>query len=278
MKLYKLIAIDLDGTLLNDDKEISIENINILQELIERGYEVVIATGRRYWSAKDLTKVINRDMTILANNGNIVRNSSNDEVLNAKYIGLDDFRTIMKEGKERNLYPIIHVDGYEEGYDIIVELENENENYFNFLNGEKRVKQIKNYLEIVDHKILAVVYAGFKSQLNSFHIDINKKYPNIYNTHVMENITVAEALLEIMNPLGTKWHSLQDYANSKGIKPKEIITIGDDNNDIGMIKNAGLGIAMKNASLSVKSVSDIITKKDNNESGVAFELKRVLDV
>ena len=276
--MYKLIAIDLDGTLLNDDKEISLENIKIIQELIENGYEVVIATGRRYWSAKDLTKVINRDITILANNGNVVRNSSNDEVLNAKYIELKDFRTIVKEGKERNLYPIIHVDGYEEGYDIIVELESENENYFNFLKGETRIKQINNYMEIIDQNILAVVYAGFKSQLNSFHIDINKKYPNIYNTHIMENITVAEALLEIMNPLGTKWHSLSEYATSKGIKPKEIITIGDDNNDIGMIKNAGLGIGMKNASLSVKSASDIITKKDNNESGVAFELKRVLNL
>lgn len=276
--MYKLIAIDLDGTLLNDDKKIPLENINMVENLIEKGYEVVIATGRRYWSAKDLIKVINKDMTILANNGNIVRNSENDEVLNAKYIDLEDFRNIMKEGKKRDLYPIIHVDAYEEGYDILIELENENKNYFNFLKGEKRLKRINNYMEIIDHNILAVVYAGFKSELNSFHLDINKKYPNIYNTHVMENITVSEALLEIMNPFGTKWHSLSEYANSKGIKAEEIITIGDDNNDIGMIENAGLGIAMKNASISVKSVSDIITKKDNNESGVAFELKRVLNV
>ena len=276
--MYKLIAIDLDGTLLNDDKIIPLENINMIQKLIEKDYEVVIATGRRYWSAKDITKVINRDMTILANNGNVVRNSGNDIVLNAKYMELEDFRKIMEEGKERNLYPIIHVDAYEKGYDIIVELENENKNYFNFLKNETRIKQISNYLEITDYNILAVVYAGFKSELNSFHIDINKKYPNIYNTHVMENITVAEALLEIMNPFGTKWNSLSEYANSKGIKPKEIITIGDDNNDICMIENAGLGIAMKNANVSVKAVANIITKKDNNESGVAFELKRVLNM
>lgn len=276
--MYKLIAIDLDGTLLNDDKKIPLKNINMIEKLIDKGYEVVIATGRRYWSAKDLIKVINKDMTILANNGNIVRNSENDEVLNAKYMDLEDFRNIMEEGKQRNLYPIIHVDAYEQGYDILIELENENKNYFSFSKDEKRLKQINNYLEIIDYNILAVVYAGFKSELNSFHIDINKKYPNIYNTHVMENITVAEALLEIMNPFGTKWHSLSEYASSKGIKSEEIITIGDDNNDIGMIQNAGLGIAMKNASLSVKAVANIITKKDNNESGVAFELKRVLNI
>ena len=54
--MYKLIAIDLDGTLLDDHKEISKENIQLINKLIERDYEVVIATGRRYWSAKELTK------------------------------------------------------------------------------------------------------------------------------------------------------------------------------------------------------------------------------
>lgn len=81
-----------------------------------------------------------------------------------------------------------------------------------------------------------------------------------------------------MNPLGCKWQSLQEYAKERGIREGEIIAIGDDNNDTPMIKNAGLGIAMKNASKDVKSVADIITEKDNNDSGVAFELKRVLNL
>ncbi len=71
--MYKLIAIDLDGTLLDDHKEISKENIQLINKLIERDYEVVIATGRRYWSAKELTKTINKPLVILANNGSIVR-------------------------------------------------------------------------------------------------------------------------------------------------------------------------------------------------------------
>ena len=67
--MYKLIAIDLDGTLLDDKKEISKENVDLIKELIEKGYEVVIATGRRYWSAKELTKNIDKPLTILANKG-----------------------------------------------------------------------------------------------------------------------------------------------------------------------------------------------------------------
>jgi len=71
--MYKLIAIDLDGTLLDDRKNIPKDNVLVIRELIDRGYEIVIATGRRYWEAKELIKDIDRNMVILANNGNIVR-------------------------------------------------------------------------------------------------------------------------------------------------------------------------------------------------------------
>ncbi|HZK33182.1 MAG TPA: Cof-type HAD-IIB family hydrolase [Tissierellaceae bacterium] len=275
--MYKLIAMDLDGTLLNDNKEITQENLKLINLLDEKGYEIVIATGRRYWSAKQLTRGINNHITILANNGNIVRHSSDDKEIITKYLNLDDFRTIMKEGKKRNLYPIIHIDDFHGGIDVIIELDEDNENYYNYLKNSSRFKQVKNYLDIKNN-ILTVVYVGEKNELNDFHLNILKEYPNLYNSHIMENIAVAEALLEIMHPQGTKWLSLLEYATSINIKREEIIAIGDDNNDIEMIKNAGLGIAMKNATEAVKAVTEHITEKDNNESGVAFELKRVLNL
>lgn len=274
--MYKLIAMDLDGTLLNDNKEITKENLKFINDLDEKGYEVVIATGRRYWSAKQLTRGIRNHITILANNGNIVRHSSDDKEIITKYLNLNDFRTIMKEGRKRNLYPIIHIDDFHGGTDIVIELDQDHESYYNYLSNDKRFKQVENYLDI-NNKVLAVVYVGKKNQLKDFHLDILREYPNLYNSHIMENIAVAEALLEIMHPQGTKWLSLLEYATSIDIKKDEIIAIGDDNNDIEMIEGAGLGIAMKNATKKVKSVADHITEKNNNESGVAFELKKILN-
>lgn len=273
--MYKLIAIDLDGTLLDDKKEISKENLDTISELIEKGYEVVIATGRRYWSAKELTKGIDRHMTILANNGNIVRNSEDDKIIFARYLNIEDFKIIIEEGNRRNLHPIIHIDGYEEGIDIIIESDKE---YYNYIGQDNRFKKVNSYLEIEDDKILAVVYGESKDALYPFYEYIKDKYADSYNAHIMENIKFAETMLEIMNPIGTKWLSLVEYANKLNIKPEEIIAIGDDNNDLEMIKNSGLGIGMKNGSPLIKSVAKIITEKDNNESGVAFELKRVLNI
>jgi hydroxymethylpyrimidine pyrophosphatase-like HAD family hydrolase len=192
-------------------------------------------------------------------------------------LNLEDFKILIEEGKKRGLSPIVHVDNYDEGYDMIIEMDKEHKGYNNYLSkDEKRYRKVENYLEINNEKILAVIFSGSKKDMNSFHIDINKRYPNRYNSHVMENIQVAEALLEIMNPLGCKWFSLQEYAKKKDILESEIIAIGDDNNDVEMIKNVGCGIAMKNASEQVKKFAHIITEKDNNESGVAFELKRLL--
>lgn len=277
--MYRLIAIDLDGTLLDDKKTIPEENSRIICEMIDKGYEVVIATGRRYWSAKQFIKDIDSPLIILANNGNIVRETKNDEIIIKKYLDLEDFKMLIKAGKKRGLSPIVHVDNYDEGYDIIIEMDKTHKGYNNYLSpDEKRYRRVENYLELDDDKILAVIYAGNKKDMESFYFDINERYPKKYNSHVMENIQVTEALLEIMNPLGCKWLSLQEYAKQKGIKDSEIIAIGDDNNDIQMIKNAGCGIAMKNASEQVKKVADIITEKDNNESGLAFELRRVLKI
>jgi Cof subfamily protein (haloacid dehalogenase superfamily) len=275
--MYKLIAMDLDGTLLNDDKEISNENLKAINTAVNEGYEIVIATGRRYWSAKGLTKGIDSHITILANNGNIVKNSLNDKSIIRKYLDIKDFRTVVEDGKKRGLEPIVHLDEYDEGIDIAIEYDENYEGYYNYFKNSIRYKKVNSYLDIKD-KVLAIVYPGRTKELNDFYLDIIEKYPGIYNAHVMENMVSAEAFLEIMNPKGTKWQSLIEYAETIDIKPEEIIAIGDNNNDASMIRGAGLGIAMNNGSESLKEIADVISAKNNNESGVAFELNRVLNI
>jgi hypothetical protein len=276
---YKLIAIDLDGTLLTDDKKVPEENKKVLVDAIHKGYEVVIATGRRYWSAKRFVKEIDENLTILANNGNIARNIKDDKVLIKKYLDKDDFYTLIKEGKKKELYPIIHVDNYEEGYDMVIELDKDNEKYCNYLSGNiDRYKRIEDLTKIDTPKVLSVVYVGDKDILEKFNLYITRAYPEKYSSHVMYNLKIAEALLELMNPNGTKWLSLEEYAEEKGIISSEIITIGDDSNDIEMLTKAGLGIAMKNSSDFVKKTADVVTEKDNNNCGVAYTLRKILNL
>lgn len=275
---YKLVAIDLDGTLLTDDKKIPKENIEVLRKLHNRGVEIVIATGRRYWAAKNFAKELNMDLIVLANNGNIVRRISDDKVLITKYINEDDFYNLIREGRKNGLYPIVHVNHYDEGYDIIIELDTKDKRYSTYmLKNTERYKQINNLLDYKNPKTLAVCYIGEYDALEEFQNKINSTYPNKFNSHIMGSITSVGPILEIMNPLGSKWKSLCEYAKNKCITPKEIIAIGDDNNDMEMIKKAGMGIAMKNCSKDIEKVADIVTRKSNNEAGVASVLKDIFE-
>lgn len=274
--MYKLIAIDLDGTLLDDNKTIPEENVLTLRDLIDRGYEIVIATGRRYLEAKELIKDIDRNLVILANNGNIVRNMQDDKLIIKKYLNMEDFRKLVHESKKRGLHPLILVDDFENGIDIIVETGSASHFHRVYISRAKnRYREVKDYLNMEDVNILSVAYAGSRKDMEELYNYINERYPNVYKTHLMENINLAEALLEIMNPLGDKWFSLLEYARERNITQSEIIAIGDDNNDIEMIRNSGCGIAMKNGSNQVKEVADMVTEKDNNQSGVAHALRKI---
>jgi hypothetical protein len=275
---YKLIALDLDGTLLTDDKKITRDNIDVIRAVNSIGVEIIVATGRRYFSAKGLVKDLAIDLIIMANNGNMVRRMSDNKLLVTKYLSKDDFYRLIKIGRKKGLYPIVHADHFDEGYDILIELDKDDERYYSYLSkiGD-RYRNINNLLDYKNPRVLVTCYLGEEKDLKTFQEEIMSTLPGRYNSHIMRQTRIG-SILEFMNPLGTKWFSIKEYAHTKGIKTKEIIAIGDDNNDIEMIKNSGLGIAMKNGTKEVKGVADLITSKTNNESGVAVVLKRIFEI
>ncbi len=275
--MYKLIALDLDGTLLNDDKVIPEKNIKLVNDLLKQGYEVVFATGRRYLAAKEFIDCFDQDLVIIANNGNMVRHTSNDGLIYAEYLNKDRLEFVLTEGKKLGLHPTIHVNKFNEGIDMVCELEKDHPVYHNYIELEDRCFKVDNFLE-EDLKILSIVYLGDFKKLKSLRDTIVGEYPNDYKTYLMSNILLADGLLEVVNPIGSKWNSVLNYAHSMGIKSSEIIAVGDDENDLEMIKNAGLGIAMRNAVDPVKRVSDIITQYNNNEAGLAYTLENVLQL
>lgn len=275
---YKMIVLDLDGTLLNDEKQISEKNISILNDLHKRNVEIVIATGRNYFMAKNLIEDIkNIEPVILANNGAIIRNYYNDELIENNYLDPKEFNKIYAEGLKHNLYPVLHVDEYFNGYDIIYEMENYEEVYLGYIKkGYNRAKLVKFEPEKIEN-ILSVCYFDEYEKLSNF----SKKLDNIkdkkYNTILNRNIS-KRALLEFLHPDGCKWSALKKYASSLNINYEEIIAIGDDNNDIELLKNVGLGIAMVNGTVESQRAAKQISKYDNNNSGVYYELIEIFKI
>ena len=275
---FKIVVTDLDGTLLNDEKKISDKDVYMLNKLNNNGVKIAIATGRNYFMAKRLTEQIkNINPVILANNGAVVRKSKTDELIEYNYLDTNVFEEIYNRGIKYGLHAVIHVDEYENGYDMIYEQENIEEVYLGYVRKDDmrakfvkfRPKEIKN--------ILSVCYLEEFNKLNDFSKEMNDLNIGQFNTICNRNIS-KRALLEFLHVDGCKWRALKKYIESLNIKPNEIISLGDDNNDLELITNSGLGISMKNGTENCIKAAKRVSEFDNNNSGVSFELSKLFNI
>lgn len=274
---YKMVVLDLDGTLLNDEKTISDKNTHILKELHKQGIHIVIATGRNYYMARILMeKIKDTEPVILANNGAVVRRYVNDEFIESNYLDFSTFEKIYKLGLKHDLNPIIHVDEYHQGYDLVYECENYEEAYLGYIKNELDRTRHTSFREKEINKILSVCYFNGYEKLLDFKNEI-EKIPGDFNVILNQNIS-SRSLLELLNINGCKWRALKKYIDSLGIDKSQVVSMGDDNNDIELIANSGLGIAMKNATGSLKDAAGLISGFSNNESGVYYELTEIFEI
>lgn len=275
---FKMVVTDLDGTLLNSDKKISEKDVITLNKLHDNGVKIVIATGRNYFMAKKLIEQIkNINPVILANNGAVIRQSETDELIEYNYLDTNVFEEIYNRGLKYNLNPVLHVDEYKNGYDIIYEHSNFEEVYLGYVKkGDVRVRQLK-YSPKDIKNILSVCYLEDYSKLSEFCNEMNLLNYGQFNSICNRNIG-ERALLEFLHVDGCKWRALKKYIEMIDIKPEEIIAFGDDNNDIELIANSGMGISMKNGTESVIISGKRISEYDNNNSGVSHELINIFNI
>ena len=184
---YKMVVLDLDGTLLDDDKLISDKNVYVLNELHKQNVHIVIATGRNYYMAKTLTERIKFvEPVILANNGAVVRRFD-DSFIESNYLDFSIFENIYELGLKHNLNPVIHVDEYHEGYDIIYECENYDEVYLGYIKKDYERARHKQFNANKVHNILSVCYFNEYHKLIPFKNDI-EKMPGRFNIILNQNI------------------------------------------------------------------------------------------
>lgn len=274
---YKMIVLDLDGTLLNDEKTISDKNAYILEELHKQGIHIVIATGRNYYMARILIdRIKTTEPVILANNGAVVRRYINDEFIESNYLDFSIFEKIYELGIKQNLNPVIHVDEYHQGYDLIYECEDYEKAYLGYIKKDYgRARNTKFQKEAISN-ILSVCYFNEYEKLLKFKKEI-ENMPGEFNVILNQNLK-SLSLLELLNINGCKWCALKKYIDGLGIDKSQVVAIGDDNNDIELIANSGLGIAMKNATGGLKDAADLISRFSNNESGVYYELSEIFEI
>ena len=290
--MYKLIAIDLDGTLLNSYGEISKEDKEYLQELIKQGIKVVLTSGRTNSAMENFAEELGANEYMICGNGANIYDIKNKRNIYNQYLSKEKILQIAKITEQNSIYYNVYTES-----SIITKSLNYN-TLFYYSENNKKPENKKTNIEIVENISQYIKDLNVQNFLKVTVCDeesmifnrIMKKLKQIKGVDVLEVSHMARKLIkygreekeiqyyytEISNKNVNKWRAIEHLIRELSILPEEVIAIGDNINDISMLQNAGKGIAMGNSVPLVKEQADFITK-DNNSSGVSKALKVFLN-
>lgn len=281
--MYKMIILDLDGTLLNDYKQVSKENIDLIKRAYnEKGIISVIATGRPLKYANEICNLYGDCFAnyIIACNGSIIKNTetgeyihkvtfTNEEVLNLRNIFLE----------ENADYMMLYTDEQ-----AITEAKNNKGVENSGVNAGENKTKVENIEDVIKNNSnlvnLLCIIGGDVTVLEKIISKVNKLdeietsviCSYLYKT---EASTFESKYIDIMKTGCSKKNAIHILAEKLGIKQEEIIVMGDGGNDISMFECAGLKIAMENAEEFLKEKADFITAS-NNDNGVAKAIQKFI--
>jgi len=261
-QMIKLIAIDLDGTLLNGKKEISKTNQEVLAQAKAKGIKIVLCTGRPlkailpYLDVLDLRSAGDYSITF---NGGLVQKNDTGEIVDKQTLSVADVQDLLALAETMDMPLDVLAD------DVVLcfPTSPKHQTIYPTLNPLLVFQPTDK--QAVSAKTLynKAVVAYDQEELDQWIPKIPAKFKERY-----EVIKTRSNLLEFMPKGVTKAYGIQLLAQELGIEQAEVMEIGDEENDLSMIAYAGVGVAMGNAISAVKEAADVVTAT-NEEDGVA---------
>lgn len=255
----------MDGTLLNDQHEVTQAVKDALKAAKEAGAKIVLCTGRplggvtRYLLELELD---GEDDFVIAYNGAVVQNNATQNTIVSLTLGYQDLKELSTLAEE--LHTPMHFFDTERLYTS----NNDISPYTVYESFVTQVPLSYRPLDSVENEIELpkIMFIDEPDRLSKTIDAIPERIKNKY-----EMVQSAPFFFEILHPEASKGNAVKHLADKLGIKREQVMCIGDNGNDISMLKYAGCGVAMANAIPELKAVADVETKS-NNDDGVAHAI------
>ena len=287
--MYKIVTVDLDGTLLNSAGEVSDYTKDIIQKSINRGTDVILASGRPINSVESIAYEIGSKNYLISGNGAIVYDIAKKEVIYDRFLNKEQVLNIVRICEENSIYCNVYTE-----MEVIAKSLNYNVLFYYKENARKAegkrtniniVPNMYKYIEeLSQERFLKVTVCDdnrmiFNSIIRKLKLinDIDVLDVSHMSRKVIKDgtsqIPIEYYYTEITNKNVNKWTAIEFLLNKLHIQREAVIGIGDNVNDKEMIENAGLGVAMGNSSPEMKAIADVVVS-DNNSEGVAEVIKK----
>lgn len=287
--MYKLMAIDLDGTLLNSYGEVSDKTREALLKAQNQGTEVVLASGRPISSTESLAIELGVDNYLISGNGAAVYDIKNQKVIYDRFLSKEQVLKIARICEENSFFYNVYTED-----EVIASSLNYNILFYHKENI-KKIEERRTHINIVQNIAEYIETSGKEKFLKITVCDesqfifnsIMKKLKAINGIDVLEtaymskkkiksgtdDVNIQYYYTEITNENVNKWSAIEFLLEKLQIDRSEVIAIGDNMNDKEMIENANLGVVMGNSNPRMKEIANVIVS-DNNSDGVREAIEK----
>jgi Cof subfamily protein (haloacid dehalogenase superfamily) len=261
---FRLVAIDLDGTLLRNDLQISPRAKRAIRQVRELGVEVTLCTGRMYASALPYAREIGLELPLVTYNGALVKNTGTGQVIYQRLLPEKYAREIIAKAKEYDL----PVNVYHDDRLFVERITPEGRAYME--KSRIPVQEVGDLSRWLEQDPLKVLVMGEREKLDRLAEDWVREWGDaVYITKSWPTY------LEFLHPEATKGLGLQALARHLHVEQEQVMGIGDSYNDLEMFKYAGFSVVMGNAEPAVKEAADYVTLT-NDDDGVAEALEKFI--
>lgn len=289
--MYKFMAIDLDGTLLNSYGEVSQANQEAIQKAIEKGIQVVLTSGRISTAIEYIADQIGGGHYFIAGNGTSIYDLQEKKEIFNRCMTKEKVLEIIRICEENSIYYSVFGEN-----SIIAKSLEYNVLVYNSENAKKApesktkinlVEDVYSYIKNSNQQKFPkvticdmdqVIFRGIMQKIRQLDdIDV-LEVAHMSRKQIKrgtENISLQYFYTDITKKSVNKWNAIQYLIQKLNIQPEEVMAIGDNANDIEMIRSAGLGVAMGNASPQVKEIADLVVR-NNDENGVADAIEKAI--
>lgn len=254
--MIKMVVTDIDGTIYSPQIGITKEVKDCIHSLIENNIHVAIATGRNFGSTKNVADEIGIKCPLICYQGGLI-NTYDGQTIDVKYVDEKLAREIVRELKNRKIHLNVYIE------DVLF-VENDNDIIKEYV-GDKGIDYFKvdSFDELDFSKLNKILAIDHNTELIENLIkELQNNYPELY-------IVKSQPIFcEIANKEATKGNAIKLLASKYGFTEKEVLAIGDQNNDIEMVITAGVGVAMGNGTDEIKFNADYITDTVENNGFV----------
>lgn len=284
--MIKLLALDLDGTLLNSKGKISDENKSAIRKAEEKGVLVTIATGRRFRDARPVALEAEFNAPVITHNGALLKFAQTLETVASSTIKTETVTEVLRVGNALCGDALLSADPHGKGtlyYDTVSEKNIPLQKYIawsKILHGdeaEAAIVHVPNLDEIVE--TVETVHISFSGRCEPM-FDMQK----ILNDELKDSVNILATvythldftLLDILPPGASKAHGVNELAKLNDLTSENVMTIGDNFNDLEMLEYAGTPVLMGNSTPELLEREDFFTTLSNDEHGVAAAIERFI--